>query len=102
MREKKVPRTDLQVWAGYLAVCDPSCVRPQVGENVYETLIVGEASYRNVFIHSYTTPTGAKCVHFRFVQGGYIYAFFSLSEICGHKVQLKMNLQRCVTVWTSN
>lgn len=35
----------------YLAVWDPSCVRPQVGENVYETLIVDEASYRNVFIH---------------------------------------------------
>ena len=51
MREKKVPRRDLQVWAGYLAVWDPSCVRPQVGENVYETLIVGEASYRDIFIH---------------------------------------------------
>lgn len=102
MGEKKVPKTDLQVWAGYLAVWDPSCVRPQVGENVYETLIVGEASYQNVFIHlTQLLRVLSECILGLSKEDTYMH-FFSLSEICGHKVQLKMNLQRCVTVWTSN
>ena len=72
-------------------------VRPNVGESVYETLLVCQASCLNVFNLSCITPVGAKCVILGLSKEDTCMFFFALSEICAHKGQLKKNQSpKCV------
>ena len=63
MREKKVPRTYFQVWAGYPALWDPNA--PQRGQECLWNSHCVSSVLPECFYSSCITPVGAKCLPWR-------------------------------------